>query len=179
MTLSVQLYECNTYMLTKNMKKTRREIKKNVTGYFKHILQATSYKIVGIRLLTSYHTNHSHDTKNRLDTAGEDDLESNVLLWTRHCRLTSKELNWSALRRHWRQFRKQYWSDEWLGWKTRECQKTLCNYIFFLVDEVYNITWAFGMCLFASHTNKKNCVQYICRCVSGWLNYFQWNDIDS
>ena len=62
MTVSVQLYGCTTWILTKCMEKKRWELHKNATCFFKQILEAAPHKRAAARPPTSHLTNYSNET---------------------------------------------------------------------------------------------------------------------
>ena len=83
--MSILLYECTTWMLTKRIdKKASRQLHKNVVSCIEQVLEATPYKTPAVRPPTTNHetiqvrrTRHARQCRR-----SKDELISDVHLWT-------------------------------------------------------------------------------------------------
>ena len=96
-TVSILLYGCTTWMLTKRIKKI---LHKKATSYFEQILEAWSHKATAVRPLTSHLKIHPNKMKKTCGTPLEKQGRTHKwrpsmdpYIWTCQCWPTSKNLS--------------------------------------------------------------------------------------
>ena len=77
--VSILLYGCTTWTLTKRLKKKLEQLHKNVASNIEQVLAATPYKTPTIRPLASHHENYTLDEPDTQDTAREARTNSLVM----------------------------------------------------------------------------------------------------
>ena len=80
--VSILLYGCTTWTLTKRMEK-RRQLPKNATSNIEPVLEAAPHKAAVIRPLTSHHENYPNYTTRYAGHCwrSRDELISDIVLW--------------------------------------------------------------------------------------------------